>query len=277
MVLARDRLDFVERKPPLIFDEIDFTIGNPEFLHDRLGAPLEYAQRVEHLVGVTQMETLMPRRTPEIERFLVQWTDDELAHARALGYLMEQIGLDPVPLDDVGPPTHNAKIGAVGKVSASMHAVVETIWATSGAMNEHLAMTAYHRIDRILQDTGEEALHATLFRRLRAHESAHKSFYASYAAGRWATLRPWQQRLARYTLRRTWAPVGATEACDRPAFARTVAALAADDWQAVLVEPVQSIAERIMDSAGEMGPFVERAVLLTLQSDPAGEQLLARL
>lgn len=277
MVLAAERLEFVERKPPLVFDEIDFTVVNPDRLATRLADPLEYAQRVEHLVGVTQMETLMPRRGPEIERFLVQWTDDELGHARALGHLMELVGLRPVPLDDAAPPSHNAKIGALGRASASLHAVIEVIWATSGAMNEHLAMTAYHRIDSILQADGERALHETLFRRLRAHESAHKSFYAAYATARWATLRGWQKRLARATLRRTWAPVGATDVADRPAFARTLAALAADDWHEVLVEPVQSIAERIMRAAGELGPFVERAVVLTLESDPAGEELLARL
>jgi hypothetical protein len=182
-----------------------------------------------------------------------------------------------VPLDDAAPPSQNAKIGALGRASASMHAVIEVIWATSGAMNEHLAMTAYHRIDAILQADGEDALHETLFRRLRAHESAHKSFYAAYAAARWATLRGWQRRLARATLRRTWAPVGATEEVDRPAFARTLVALAADDWRETLVEPVQSIADRIMGAAGELGPIVERAMILTLESDPAGEELLARL
>jgi len=277
MELALDRLEYVERKAPLTFDEIDFTIRHPELLRERIAHPLEYAQRVEHLVGVTHMETLMPRRSDEIERFLVQWTDDELGHARALGHLMELLDLTPVPLDGVAPPSHNAKIGAAGRVSRSIHEVIEVIWATSGAMNEHLAMSAYHRIDAIAQEAGEDALHETLFRRLRAHESAHKSFYATYGTGRWATLRGWQKRLARATLRRTWAPVGATEAVDRPAFARTVAALAPDDWREVLVDPVQSIAERVMAAAEEMGPFVERAVLLTLESDPAGEELLARL
>jgi hypothetical protein len=270
------RLEFVETKPPLVFAEVDFTMHCPERIAAKLGAPLEYAQRVEHLVGVTQMELLMPRRPPEVTRFLATWTDDELGHARALGHLMELLGLEPVPIDGVQPPSQNAKIGAVGKLSASLHAVVEVVWATSGAMNEHLAMTAYNRMESILRADGEEPLCATLFRRLRAHESAHKSFYAAYAAKRWATLSGWQRRLARATIKRTWAPVGATDVADRPAFARTVAALAPDDWQAALVAPVQSIAERLLDASGELGPVVERAVLLTLQSDPAGEALLAR-
>src|SRR5690606_15756100 len=125
------------------------------------------------------------------------WTHDELAHARALGALMELVELVPVPLDGVAPPHRNATIGAVGAASRAMHEVIEVIWATSGAMNEHLAMSAYLRIDAILREVGERALHETLFRRLRAHESAHKSFYATYATARWATLRGWQRRLAR--------------------------------------------------------------------------------
>lgn len=270
------RLEYVENKRPLVFSEVDFTMHHPERIVAKLADPLEYAQRVEHLVGVTQMELLMPRRPPEVTRFLATWTDDELGHAAALGHLMELLGLEPVPIDGVQPPSQNAKIGAVGKLSKSLHAVVEVVWATSGAMNEHLAMTAYHRMEAILRADGEEALCATLFRRLRAHESAHKSFYAAYAAKRWATLGGWQRRLARATIKRTWAPVGATDAADRPAFARTVAALAADDWHATLVTPMQTIAERLLDAAGELGPVVERAIELTLQSDPAGEALLAR-
>jgi hypothetical protein len=271
-----DRLAFVERKPPLVFDEIDFTIVDPDRIATRLAGPLEYAQRVEHLVGVGNMDTLLPRRTDLVDRFLATWTDDELAHARALGTLMELVQLTPVSLDDAAPPSHNCLVGAVGAASQSLYEVIEAIWATSGAMNEHLAMSAYNRIDAVLLADGERALHETLFRRLRAHESAHKSFYAAYAMARWSTLRGWQRRLARTTLRRTWAPVGAGAPPDQPAFARTVAALAPDDWRDAMVAPVQSIADRLMDAPGELGPFVEHAVALTLQSDPAGEELLTR-
>lgn len=275
MRAVRERLAYVESKQPLVFDEIDFTMRNPERIAAALAAPLEYAQRVEHLVGVTQMETLMPRRTPEVDRFLAVWTDDELGHARALGHLMDTLGLTPVPIDDKEPPSHNGKIGAVGKLAPALHAVVETVWATSGAMNEHLAMSAYARMDAMLREQGEWALHHTLFRRLRAHESAHKSFYAAYAAWRWSTLKGWQRRLTRATLRRFWAPVGASDPADRPAFARTVAALARDDWRESLVAPLQSIADRLLEASGELGPVVERAVITTLESDDAGRALLA--
>src|SRR5690606_16697212 len=124
MLGVRDRLAYVESKQPLVFDEIDFTVRNPERVASELAAPLEYAQRVEHLVGVTHMERLMPRRSPEVERFLAVWTDDELGHARALGHLMEMLGLRPVPIDGAAPPSHNAKIGAVARLSPSLHEVV---------------------------------------------------------------------------------------------------------------------------------------------------------
>ena len=63
--------------------------------------------------------------------------------------------------------------------------------------------------------------HHTLFRRLRAHESAHKSFYWSVAADTWQRLHPWQRRLTRVVVTKTYAPVGAGGSSDRPALART--------------------------------------------------------
>jgi hypothetical protein len=257
------RLEFVESKRPLVFDEIDFTVRDRDFLVTTLAAPLEYAQRVEALVGHTTMGDLMPRRDERVERFLTTWAEDELGHARALAELMQQLGLEPVDLDSFTAPTHNRWIPILGRASQSLHDVVTTIWATSGAMNEHVAMAAYSRIDAILQERRETALHETLFRRLRAHESAHKSFYATYAGETWSRLRPWQRHLTRLAIRRTWAPVGATDPHDKPAFARTVLTLSPDTWQEELVDPLQTIAERILDLGDDrpMEAFVERAVI----------------
>jgi len=212
-----------------------------------------------------------------IDRFLATWTVDELGHAEALGELMRQLDLDPVDLDDFEAPAHNRWIPILGRASQALNDVVTMIWATSGAMNEHLAMGAYSRIDAILQDRNEHALHATLFRRLRAHESAHKSFYNACAIELWRTLRPWQRSLTRWALYRMWAPVGATDAADKPAFARSVATLEASGWRQNVVDPLQAIAERILEFGdGEpLEPFVERAVVECLQTDPLGRHLLA--
>jgi hypothetical protein len=270
------RLQFVETKQPLVFDEIDFTIDDPGYLATTVGAPLEYAQRVEALVGHTAMGDLMPRRDSRIDRFLATWTGDELGHARALGELMRLLGLDPVDLADFTPPSHNRWIPVLGRLSSSLHDVTSAIWATSGTMNEHLALAAYSRIDSILQERNERALHETLFRRLRAHESAHKSFYMAFASEVWGGLRPWQRRLTRYTLTRMWAPVGATDERDKPAFARTIAALEPEHWRENMVDPLQAIAERILEHDGRpLDDFVERAVVECLESDPVGRRVLA--
>jgi hypothetical protein len=268
------RLEFVETKAPLVLDEIDYTIGDRAFLASALAAPLEYAQRVESLVGHTDMGDLMPRRDARVDRFLATWTDDELTHARALANLMHRLELEPVDLDTFTPPAHNRWIPILGRASASLHRVVSMIWATSGSMNEHLALGAYSKIDSVLQERHERGLHETLFRRLRAHESAHKSFYTAYANELWAGMRPWQRRLTRYGMIKVWAPVGATDAADKPAFARTVAALSPDAWRQTMVDPLQAIAERLMEHDGQpLEPFVERAVLECLDADPVGRAI----
>ena len=141
-----------------------------------------------------------------------------------------------------------------------MHEVVEAVWATAGTMNEHLAMTAYVRMDEILRDLDERALHETLFRTLRAHESAHKSFYSAYATDVMGRMQRWQRRLVRLIVQHTYMPVGAGSKRDRPAFARTVHALVGDDWDDRIVTPIQQIAERLLDEGREMDPFVRRAV-----------------
>ena len=265
-----ERLDHVESKAPLVYDEIDFTIRDPEGLASELAAPLEYAQRVEAVVAAGGIESLMPRRDERVDRFLSIWTDDEQGHATALGTLMELLGMKPHIVADTGLPPHNHLVGTLGRLSAKFHDVVVAVWATAGAMNEHLAMAAYARMDTTLQERGERALHETLFRRLRAHESAHKSFYAAYAAETLARLRPWQRQLARTIVERTYSPVGAGAKRDRPPFARTVHTLAAEDWEASMVEPVQTVAERLLADGDPMEPFVRRAVVKCLVTDPLG-------
>ena len=273
LVTARsvaERLDHVESKPALVYDAIDFTVRDPAGLAAELAAPLEYAQRVEAVVAAGGIESLMPRRDERVDRFLAVWTEDEQGHATALGTLMELLGMTPHVVADTGLPPHNHVVGALGRLSAKFHEVVVAVWATAGAMNEHLAMTAYARMDVMLQARDEQALHETLFRRLRAHESAHKSFYAAYAAETLARLVPWQRRLARAIVEHTYAPVGAGAKRDRPPFARTVRTLAAGEWEQTLVEPVQTVAERLLNDAEPMEPFVRRAVVKCLVTDPMG-------
>ncbi|MGH9132565.1 MAG: hypothetical protein ACRDZZ_01415 [Ilumatobacteraceae bacterium] len=261
-----DRLAYVETKAPLVFAEIDFTVNDRRAVAGSLAAPLEYAQRVESVVAALGIETLMPHHDDRVRRFLDVWTVDEVGHGIALSELMRQVGLTPFVATDASLPVHNHLVGVLGRMSTRMHEVVEAVWATAGAMNEHLAMAAYARMDAILREQGEVALHETLFRKLRAHESAHKSFYAAYATDVMGRMRKWQRRLVALIVEHTYMPVGAGGKRDRPAFALTVYALAGDDWDATLVTPVQQVAERLLNEGNEMDPFVRRAVLKCLST-----------
>lgn len=270
------RLRHVVSKPPLVFDDIDFTMRDPDGLRGALADPLEYAQRVEGAVVRSGIEVLMPRRTEAIEEFLAVWTTDEHAHARALAELMRLLDLEPGGIGDAGLPIQNRVIGLVASVSESLHDVVTTIWGVVGAMNEHLAMAAYARMSVILQARGERALHETLMRRLRAHESAHKSFYATVATDGWERLDRWQRRIVRSIVTRTYAPVGAGLPRDRPAMARTIRSLAVDDdWCGHLIDPVQRVADQLLHTPDPPGEFVYGAFAKCLASDPRGRRMLA--
>lgn len=269
------RLRHVATKQPLVFEEIDFTINDVERVRASLEAPLEYAQRVEAAVVTSGIETLMPRRDRRTDEFLELWTIDEHGHARALAEMMHLLDLEPKPVGEADLPVQNRFIGMMAGASESMHDVIMTIWGIVGAMNEHLAMAAYTRMDVMLREQGEVALHETLFRRLRAHESAHKSFYAAVATEGWDRLASWQRRMARFVVTRTYAPVGAGAARDRPAMARTIHALAADTWEESIVEPVQAVADRIFAGSDPVDPFVRRAFEKCLATDPVGVRMLA--
>ncbi len=271
---VEQRLHHVQTKQPLVHDEIDFTVRDPSALTAELAAPLEYAQRVEAAVVASGIEMLMPNRDERIDAFLEAWTLDEQAHARALGELMTHLGLAPTPVGESELPLHNRLISALAARSSSLHDVVTTIWAIEGAMNEHMAMAAYNSMDSVLQRRDERALHETLMRRLRAHESAHKSFYSAVAVETWERLSPWQRRLARRVVVSTYAPVGAGAARDRPAFSRTVIALSGGRWQETIADPVQQVADRLLGDDREVPPFVRDAIAKCLASEPDGAALL---
>jgi hypothetical protein len=258
---AAAALDHIERKTPLVIDDVDFAVKNPELVSERLARPLAYSQRVEAVVTGLGIETLLPRHDPTVARFLEVWTDDETTHGRALAMLLGQLGL---PHHEVQPsrlPPHNHLAKLLGQLSQRAHQVVEVIWATQGAMNEHLAMSAYLRMGAIAQELGEHRLYETLFRRLRSHEAAHKSFYAAHAREVGAKLLPWQKRLARFIVVKTYAPVGAGGKPDKPAFGATVRDLAdGDDWKPVIADPVQQVAERLLNDGDELPPFVRASV-----------------
>jgi hypothetical protein len=64
-------------------------------------------------------------------------------------------------------------------------------------------------------------------------------------------------------------------ALDRPAFSRTVRALAGRNWEESIAAPVQRVAERLLVDGNPLRPFVRDAIATCLASEPDGAALLA--
>lgn len=257
---AATALDNVARKAPLKLEDLDLTINDRTLVVERLAQPLEFSQRVESVVTGLGIETLLPRLDSNVERFLEIWTDDETTHGRALAMLQSELGLPTYVDEGHGRlPPHNHLANLLGRMSMGAHRIVELVWATQGAMNEHLAMTAYSRMAAIAAEIGEMNIRDTLFRKLRSHEAAHKAFYAAHARAVAARMSPRQRRVARLIVVKTYAPVGAGAKRDKPALGRTINDLAPGEWDQIIIDPVQELAERLLADGEPLEPFVRRA------------------
>jgi hypothetical protein len=258
------KLERLESKPMLDPHGIEVDVRRPELVRRRLADPLRYAQRVEALVTGMSIETLLPRAAQGgyVGRFLAVWQPDEQRHAVALGRLLDRLDLapDPVPVGQA-VPFHNRVVGALGMRCRHAHETVELAYHVIGAMNEKLAFTAYERMAGVLVASGERDLAESLMRPLRRDESAHLGYYRTVARDLRDRLDRWQLAAARTLIVRTYAPVGAGAASDKPAFGRTVRALSERPGADDLPGAVQRIAESLLSRDGRtLPPFVQRSV-----------------
>lgn len=259
------KLERLESKPVLDPERVEIDVRQPEVVRRRLGHPLRYAQRVEALVTGMSIETLLPRAAQGdgyVGRFLAVWQPDEQRHAVALGRLLDRLDLapDPAPTGQA-VPLHNRVVGALGTLSRHAHETVELAYHVIGAMNEKLAFTAYERMAGVLVASGERDLAESLMRPLRRDESAHLGYYRTVARDLRDRLDRWQLAAARTLIVRTYAPVGAGAANDKPAFGRTVRALGERPGADDLPGAVQRIAESLLSRDGRsLPPFVQRSV-----------------
>ena len=266
------KLARLESKPSLVIDEVDFELRDPDAVRARLTDPLAYSQRVEAMVTGLSIETLMPRTGTGdgyIHRFLAVWTPDEQGHALALDRLLTTLDIEPFQLPEDEPvPLHNRLAGLLGTLSKRMHETVELVYHSIGAMNERLAFTAYERMSEILTELGEHGLVDTLFKPLRRDESAHLGYYRTVARELRDRLDPWQIAVARNVITHTYAPVGAGEKKDKPAFAATLRSLGDGGARSDLVDRVQLIAESLLSvDERTLPPFVQRSFDRCLATD----------
>ena len=70
-----------------------------------------------------------------------------------------------------------------------------------------------------------------------------------------------QRRVARCIVVKTYAPVGAGAKRDKPALGMTMNDLSPDgDWEVLIADPVQQIAERLLADGEPLEPFVREAL-----------------
>ena len=255
------KLARLETKPSLDIGEVDYDLRDPDAVRRRLAAPLAYSQRVEAMVTGLSIETLLPRTgtgNGYIHRFLAVWTPDEQGHALALDRLLLALDIEPFPLPQDEPvPVHNRLAGLLGTLSRRMHETVELVYHSVGAMNERLAFSAYERMSEVLVGLGEHGLVDSLLKPLRRDESAHLGYYRTAARELRDRLDRWQIAVARNIIVRTYSPVGAGEAKDKPAFAATLRSLG-DSRE--IVDRVQLIAESLLSvDEKKLRPFVQRS------------------
>jgi hypothetical protein len=255
------KLARLESKPSLVLDEVDYDLRDPDAVRARLAAPLAYSQRVEAMVTGLSIETLLPRTASGdgyINRFLAVWTPDEQGHALALDRLLQALDIEPFPLPEDEPvPIHNRLAGLLGSMSERMHETVELIYHSIGSMNERLAFSAYERMAETLTELGEHGLAETLLKPLRRDESAHLGYYRTAARDLRDRLDRWQLAVARFVITRTYSPVGAGDAKDKPAFGATLRSLGE---HSEIVDRVQLLAESLLSvDERRLRPFVQRS------------------
>ncbi|HEY4331260.1 MAG TPA: ferritin-like domain-containing protein [Ilumatobacteraceae bacterium] len=147
---------------------------------------------------------------PEITAFLTMWNVEEYWHGEAIGAVLAAHGESAsrsrvAPMrkrlgwkDRINPLLHGLGSAIVGDSFLSIH-------MTWGAVNEWTTQAAY---SRLISRTNHPVL-AELLRRIMRQEGRHIDFYASQAEQRLAGNRR-AQWMTRTTLKRVWAPVGAS-------------------------------------------------------------------
>jgi hypothetical protein len=261
------KLGALQASEPIPYDSVDFTIRNPDRLKDELGWTFAYFGRVEGEVAAEPLMTMMPRLGTEYKgykshgaEFLEVWVAQEQAHAAIFDGLQRELGLTPlVPNIETSPMHHFA--GALGRLSTSLHAVLEMVYLTRGAMHEKLTFIGYERMAEKLKHMGEIALFETIIRPVRRQEAGHLGYYRQAAAIIKTHLNTWQLALARRISIKTYSPVGAGHPDDKAHFGHVAGALVGEDLPQ-FTDPIQHVAQELLtnDQYTDVPKFVLKAL-----------------
>lgn len=245
-----EKLRRIRQEEPIALDAVDWTIHNPEALHDALGRTFKNFQRVEQEVDDTTLETLLPNLSEQKLSFIQVWKEQENPHGDLFGELRRRLGDEPEDFRITEVPRMNRLAGALGRVSVGVHEVFEMIYLTRGAMHERLTKQGYDLMAERLSQLGEHALRETMIKPILRQEAHHLGYYLAAAKQLKSHLRPWQVHAARRLSVATYAPVGAGAKKFKPDFGHTALALTAGPPTASELETLGSEAD--LDELAEL-------------------------
>jgi hypothetical protein len=190
--------------PPLAAADYDWSGAEPGALSPEEVFQLTYAAQVEWATEGT-FASLDISPDPVVRRFLRVWLDQEVVHAQLLARFLAGCGVEVPPVHREPQHVRGAARGrrlnqlarlAVGDDFFAVHMA----W---GAVNELTTLRFY----RIVRANSENPTLRAILRDVIAQEALHYSFYRAVAIGRLEGNRR-GQRIARFTLRHLWSPVG---------------------------------------------------------------------
>lgn len=198
------------RADRLRWDDLDLGAFRSRPLPEWARRCLRYMHDVEYHTACYLRDLLVTHAhaDPEVTAFLSLWVYEEFWHGEALAAVLAAHS-EPAGASRVGPMrarlVAKEKLRPIGMAAASwaIGADFVALHMAWGAVNEWTTQAGYTQLSRRV---GHPVL-SDLLGRITRQEGRHVAFYASQAGRRLATSAR-ARRLARFGLRRLWAPVG---------------------------------------------------------------------
>ena len=208
--MAFDIDRYTANSEPVTWTDLDLEAFETDPLPADSLRVLRYMCDVEYhtVCYLRDLLTTPSHKEPEIGSFMTMWNREEFWHGEALAAVLGKHGIS-VDYDELkatrlklgwkdrlDPIKQSLLGGLVGNDFVAVHMA----W---GAANEWSANAAYHRMAK----QEKHPVLAELLKRIAQQETKHVAFYATQARDRLAKSKK-AQVIARFALRKAWAPVG---------------------------------------------------------------------
>jgi len=201
---------YTANSEPVTWTDLDLEAFESDPLPPESLRVLRYMCDVEYhtVCYLRDLLTTPSHKEPEIGSFMTMWNREEFWHGEALAAVLGKHGItvdyDELKAtrlklgwkDRLDPIKQSLMGGLVGNDFVAVHMA----W---GAANEWSANAAYHRMAK----QENHPVLAELLKRIAQQETKHVAFYATQARARLEKSKK-AQVIARFALRKFWAPVG---------------------------------------------------------------------